>query len=710
MVAGDRLLIPTQGAGPLAQHSNLHALNLTDGSPRWQRHFEYALVTGLSQLPESLKLSGSLILIATSSTDLLRGEGALLALDAAGEEHWRWAPGVQRVSAPAIAGGTVCASADARTLFVIDLATGEERTRVPLENSASLAAPAVVGDIAYVPCRGPRLLAVGLDGQMHWRFDAKESSNAWLDYTPVIVGDRLFTVLSSGAVLALHIKVGSLAWQTRVGPEGKRLSPPAADGERLYVGARDGLYALNLGNGSQVWSFPTLRRVQGAPALVGGVVYFTCHDHLLYALDAATGQEMWRYQVERRIEVSPCVANLSQACVFIADRGGTLTAIGRPLSAAEHEAEGHWVEAASTYAALSQFTRGADLLETHAEPFKAAELWKAAGERERAATQYEVAGVWQRAVELWEGLGRMLKRAKALEGYARSLADGSHTEEERAEAWAVTAQAFEAAGDTERVAICQREVARHLRQPIIAVSVKHEGLVFEAWSRLRFIVRNEGYGPARNLTIRASVDQFEGQVTATRQITTLQAGSERIDWLDVHPRAYGDSVPLRVSLECVDHADEVRSYQQTIYIPVARIPADRGAAQVYHIDSGGGAVVVGDVTTESGDFIGRDRPTGVDQRGQEVHGPQINIAEGAADTELDITPSPEASRLHRIISSRLDLEEFRTLCFHLGVNYDNLGGEGLAGKARQLVLHLQKRDALPLLVEWLKRERPDIEV
>ncbi|MCK4314822.1 MAG: hypothetical protein KAX24_03535, partial [Anaerolineae bacterium] len=87
-------------------------------------------------------------------------------------------------------------------------------------------------------------------------------------------------------------------------------------------------------------------------------------------------------------------------CVLVADRSSTLTAVVRPLSAAEHEAAGHWVEAASIYAGLGQFARGAALLEAHGEPFEAAELWKAAGEREHAATQYEAAGAWQQATGL----------------------------------------------------------------------------------------------------------------------------------------------------------------------------------------------------------------------------------------------------------------------------------------------------------------------
>jgi hypothetical protein len=77
---------------------------------------------------------------------------------------------------------------------------------------------------------------------------------------------------------------------------------------------------------------------------------------------------------------------------------------------------------------------------------------------------------------------------------------------------------------------------------------------------------------------------------------------------------------------------------------------------------------------------------------------------------FDIAPSPQAIRLRRILSTRLSLEDFRNLCFDLGVNYDHLGGEGLTGKARELVRHLQRRDALAELIEWLRRERSDVEV
>jgi hypothetical protein len=89
LVVGDLLLVPTQEPSQPFQHSALHALSLADGSPRWQRSFEHALVSGLASAhtptpPHSPTPTlphfptPTLILVSTSSTDLLRGEGALL--------------------------------------------------------------------------------------------------------------------------------------------------------------------------------------------------------------------------------------------------------------------------------------------------------------------------------------------------------------------------------------------------------------------------------------------------------------------------------------------------------------------------------------------------------------------------------------------------------------------------------------------------------
>jgi outer membrane protein assembly factor BamB len=551
LAAGDLLLVATQEPGPSTRPASLCALGLADGQPRWRKDFPYALVSGLAATPDGL------LLVTLSSTDLLRGEGMLLALDAAGEERYRWARGVQRVSAPAVAGDLACLTADGRTLVLLDLATGAERGRVGLEASASASAPALwvggragageregAGDhtgsplLALVPCRGPQLLAMGADGRQRWRFDIAGSPEAWLDRTLLVVGARVYAVLTSGAALALQLDDGALLWQAAIGPAGRPLSAPASDGERLYVGARDGLYALALADGRAVWHFPTARRVTAAPVVAGGVVYAACHDHHLYALNAASGSELWRYEVGRRIEVPPLLADCGdppRPCVVVADHGGTLTAVARPLSAEEHETAGHWLEAAAAYAAR------------------------------RLAH----------------------KRAEMLERQARSLEEAGCGDAECGAAWEAAAYAWEAEGETERMAACQQAVERCMHQPAITLDVRHEGLVLGVWSRLQFTVRNAGYGPARNVVIHALGEQFEGQVTQTRRIVTLLAGQEQVEWLDVRPRQHGGSVPLRVRVEYQDQAGEMCDCEQTIYMAVARSEAGRREEHAVNVFVGG---------------------------------------------------------------------------------------------------------------------------
>ena len=75
--------------------------------------------------------------------------------------------------------------------------------------------------------------------------------------------------------------------------------------------------------------------------------------------------------------------------------------------------------------------------------------------------------------------------------------------------------------------------------------------------------------------------------------------------------------------------------------------------------------------------------------------------EGEAERERVI-------QLHQILVARFDEEELRTLCFDLGVDYDDLPAHGKASKARELVRHVERRGQTLELVRTGKRIRPDI--
>jgi hypothetical protein len=77
----------------------------------------------------------------------------------------------------------------------------------------------------------------------------------------------------------------------------------------------------------------------------------------------------------------------------------------------------------------------------------------------------------------------------------------------------------------------------------------------------------------------------------------------------------------------------------------------------------------------------------------------INEKQGMADN---------LSNLHRFIVTRYRLEDLRTLCLNMSVEYQNLGGEGLSGKARELILQMGRRGKLDLLLTALQQSRPEL--
>ena len=68
----------------------------------------------------------------------------------------------------------------------------------------------------------------------------------------------------------------------------------------------------------------------------------------------------------------------------------------------------------------------------------------------------------------------------------------------------------------------------------------------------------------------------------------------------------------------------------------------------------------------------------------------------------------DLTQLLQTLVGRFDLEELRTLCFDLDVDFDNLRGESKAGKARELVLYMKRHQQLDRLAARVEELRPDV--
>jgi len=88
----------------------------------------------------------------------------------------------------------------------------------------------------------------------------------------------------------------------------------------------------------------------------------------------------------------------------------------------------------------------------------------------------------------------------------------------------------------------------------------------------------------------------------------------------------------------------------------------------------------------------------------------VDATRSAAD-EIPVKGTPERehlAKLRQILATRFDEGELRTLCFDLGINYDDLPGQGNANKARELIAYLDRHGRISELVSVGKQLRPDV--
>jgi outer membrane protein assembly factor BamB len=651
----------------------LEAFRLIDGGTLWHYLFPALFVAGL-QIKKGVRAAAPFCFITASSRDVLFGEGEVLALDKNGQIQWQWRGEVQMLSAPTLTENQLVFTADSEHFIALDAVTGSEQVRMRLNIAASYHAPGWRHSLILIPGRGPDLLALNTAGEVQWH--SQIGAGGWLDKTPVVAEESLVTVSSQGMVLALAVADGKLVWQQPVGPAGRPLSPPSTDGERIYVGARDGLYALAAADGRTLWHFRTERAVAAQPVIDGRFLYVTSHDHYFYLLDAQSGKVLWQHEMARRIEL-PAVVHKDvaarSATIFVADQGGKVSGFSQLLASPTPSKR----KEVAPQQDVGQLLRLAQQFDAKGQSANAAKAYLQAGAKKAAAERFEEAEQWLAAVKVWHELSRPLKEAQALEGYAHSLEDSKAEESELVAVWKQAALTYEQEGERAKAEFCQRQVARYQQQPILDLSLAHEGLVLNAWAGLQLTVQNRGYGRASRITVHESGDQFEGEVASSQYYFRLNAGEEYLINLALRPLEYGNSVPLRLTIEYMDRLRVAHKMQKTIYLPVARQVADRVEGHMTNIFSA--AVASGSITTKE------------------------------VETWQDSTFELEREVVNKLVKA-FSLDELSDLCFELDIDAEELANrQRKRDFAREIVLHLKRRNRLPALIQYCREVRSHLD-
>ncbi|MBX0324628.1 PQQ-like beta-propeller repeat protein [Halomicroarcula sp. F13] len=211
----------------------LTALDGADGTVRW---------TALDDA-DGLTPPG-----ATAETVVVGSDaGTVYALDAAdGTERWRNDLGGHRIQTPTLVDGTVYVATsvpedDRGELVALDAADGRERWRIDTGQALADSRPVVTDDTVLLGTASGSLHAHRRDtGTQRWRFDADD----WLVTQPAVApgGGTAYVGSNDGNCYAVSLADGEQRWSVAVGYSSVT---PAVDGDRVFVGSHDGLFALS---------------------------------------------------------------------------------------------------------------------------------------------------------------------------------------------------------------------------------------------------------------------------------------------------------------------------------------------------------------------------------------------------------------------------------------------------------------------------------
>jgi outer membrane protein assembly factor BamB len=289
----------------------LTALRQSDGRRIWS--------TTIGFIPDSTAaLWGSLVI--SPGTDA--SGGYVAAFDAAtGARRWRTRLTVDQyasITAPAVYGSAVYISAGT-TIYAISASSGRVlwKTRLTTSPDGIVEGPvAVSGFGEYVVAAGTDGHVYALDsatGAVHWNVSAGGGiyHGGPAIYSGVVyVPEGHSSSEGSGFdIVALQVSDGRLLWHSYAGDD-VHVTPAAGQG-RVFIGSIDeGVRALDSKTGALLWTAEYQGEVWGAPMLANGVVYVGT-DEQLVAYDAATGALDYLSQISSNYASmsSPAIVN-----------------------------------------------------------------------------------------------------------------------------------------------------------------------------------------------------------------------------------------------------------------------------------------------------------------------------------------------------------------------------------------------------------------
>jgi outer membrane protein assembly factor BamB len=303
-----------------SNNSYFYALNATGGSLIWK-------VNTVSIVDSSPAVVGGVVYFGLLSNGHNSCLDALNATD--GSLIWQFTTNIGIESSPAVVNGVVYVGSYSGYIYALN-ATNGALIWSYLTGGSAFSSPAIVNGVVYVGSIDGKVYALNANnGALIWSFQTRNPVYS----SPAVVNNVIYFNTDNGTVYALRASDGSEIWQASIGSGTDHADDsPAVSGSIVYVGTRNGYYAFNATNGSQIWFFTspysarqTTGYVYSSPAVSGNVVYFGSCDGYVFALNAFTGAMIWSYQTGIFVFTSPAIVN---GIVYVGSYDGYVYALG----------------------------------------------------------------------------------------------------------------------------------------------------------------------------------------------------------------------------------------------------------------------------------------------------------------------------------------------------------------------------------------------
>lgn len=199
----------------------------------------------------------------------------------------------------------IVASADGRLHF-LDRTSGR-RVHALKVASALESSPALAGTVLHLGTDDGDVLGIDVrDGRGAYRFKAARLVRS----SPLVHDGRVLVGLvdkkETGALVALEAGTGKLLWRRELGAV---FSSPTLAGGRVLVGSDDGaLHALDLDRGAVAWSHRLGGRVRATAAAAGEVAVVGDFEGRVAAVRIADGSRLWLRELGQPVYSSACLA------------------------------------------------------------------------------------------------------------------------------------------------------------------------------------------------------------------------------------------------------------------------------------------------------------------------------------------------------------------------------------------------------------------